>query len=530
MYDVVIVGYGPTGQALAAMLGHRGYRVAAVERWPTLYPYPRAGHIDDEILRIFQALGIAREIHESSSRHRNFLYLDRRGEVLRTIPCEAGTQGWHSHYSLYQPQMERLLDSAVRRGPRAEIHQGWQAEAVERRGESVRVTIRLGEVQTGSWSPTTESRQLEARYVIGADGANSIVRRACGITMTDLGFEADWLVVFVERLDPSIGADMPDGAQLLDPARPTTLFRESGKRFARWEFMLMPGESREAMGSPEVCWRLIERWGFMPSNSRLIRHSVFTFSSAVAENWRAGRVLLAGDAAHLMPPFMGQGMCSGFRDALALTWKLDLVMRGDAPGGLLDTYMAERRPHVEAAIAGSVRVGQIVSLTDRDQADRRDALLRTGGGLPVWRMPGLEAGILNRSSDGRIIAPAGLLSIQGQVRDGEHAGLFDDIAGRGWMVIGTKVDPSAFIADRQRAFLSRIGAKVVQLNPAAVGAGMVDANGEYARWFDALGVAALIVRPDFYLFGGARTPEEIGPLIDDLSRQLKLLPERAIGT
>jgi 2-polyprenyl-6-methoxyphenol hydroxylase-like FAD-dependent oxidoreductase len=411
MYDAVIVGYGPTGQALAAMLGHRGYRVAAAERWPTLYPYPRAGHVDDEILRIFQSLGIAQEIHESSSRYRTFQYISRRGEVLRTIPCEAGQLGWHSHYSLYQPYMEHLLDSAVRRSPQVEVYQGWQAEAVGQGNGAVSVTIRRGDVQAGSWTPTAETRELEARYLIGADGANSVVRRDCGVTMVDLGFEADWLVVFAERLDPSVGAEMPDGAQLVDPARPTTLFRQSGKRFARWEFMLMPGESREEMSAAQVCWRLIERWGFTPANSRLVRHSVFTFRSAVAENWRAGAVLLAGDVAHLMPPFMGQGMCSGFRDALNLAWKLDLILRGDADPDLLDSYMVERRPHVEAAIAGSVAVGQLISVTDESEAEPRDALLRAGGGLPVWRMPGLDSGILHRLPEGQVAPPAGLLSI-----------------------------------------------------------------------------------------------------------------------
>jgi len=522
MYDVVIVGYGPTGQALSAMLGHRGYRIAAVERWPTLYPYPRAGHVDDEILRIFQSLGIATEIHESSSRYRAFQYIDRRGEVLKTIPCGAGALGWHSHYSLYQPHMERLLDAAVRRSPQAEIFQGWQAEAVDRDHDCVRVTIRRGEAQAGSWHPTAETRRLEARYVVGADGANSVVRNECGLTMVNLGFEADWLVVFAERLDPSVGADMPDGAQLLDPARPTTVFRESGKRFARWEFMLMPGESREAMGAAEVCWRLIGRWGFTPDNSRLVRHSVFTFRSAVAESWRDGPIILAGDAAHLMPPFMGQGMCSGFRDALNLAWKLDLVLRAEADAALLDTYMVERRPHVEAAISGSVRVGQVISITDRDEADRRDEALRAGADLPVWRMPGLNAGIVGRSPDGNIVPPAGLLAIQGQVRDREREGLFDDIVGPGWVVIGTKFDPDAALTREHRAFLSRIAAKVAQLNPAPANAGLVDVRGEYARWFETLGVAALIVRPDFYLFGGARTPAELGGLVEDLRRQLMI--------
>jgi 3-(3-hydroxy-phenyl)propionate hydroxylase len=419
--------------------------------------------------------------------------------------------------------MERLLDSAVRRSPRAEVYQGWQAEAIRQRNGTVGVTIRRGRVQAGSWTPTSETLELEARYLIGADGANSIVRRDSGLTMLNLGFEADWLVVFAERLDPSVGADMPDGAQLLDPARPTTLFRQSGKRFARWEFMLMPGESPEEMSAPQVCWRLIERWGFTPANSRLVRHSVFTFRSAVAENWRAGSVLLAGDAAHLMPPFMGQGMCSGFRDAQTLAWKLDLVLRGDADAGLLDSYMVERRPHVEAAIAGSVRVGELISVTDDGEADRRDALLRAGEGLPVWRMPGLNSGILHRLPDGQIAPPAGLLSIQGQVRNEAVEGLFDDVVGRGWIVMGTKDDPNEFLTGEQRAFLSRIGTRVVQLKPAGSGAGVVDGRGEYARWFDALGVVALVVRPDFYVFGGARAPEELGRLVEDLRRQIMFI-------
>ena len=214
-----------------------------------------------------------------------------------------------------------------------------------------------------------QTRELRARFAVGCDGANSFVRERIGSGWHDLGFQFDWLVVDVLPSDPAWSG--PLNWQLCDPARPTTLV-SGGPGRRRWEFMRLPHESADELDGEDAAWRLLAPWGVHPGNAKLERHAVYSFRARWADRWRSGRALLAGDAAHLMPPFAGQGMCAGLRDAANLAWKLDLVLRGAAHEALLDSYASERAPHVSAMIELSVALGRVICVADPAEAAARD--------------------------------------------------------------------------------------------------------------------------------------------------------------
>ncbi len=254
----------------------------------------------------------------------------------------------------------------------------------------------------------------------------------------------------------------------------------------------------------------------------MARHAVYQFRSLLAENWRSGRIMLAGDSAHVMPPFMGQGMCSGFRDANSLAWRLGLVLQGKAGPELIDSYTLERSPHVEQVIRISMGVGWLVSVTDPEEAAERDADLRSDGLPTLPQFPGLVGGVLLSSADGTLTPGAGELSLQARVgRDGQR-GLFDDVVGNGWRVVSRRpVDVGGLSVD-QRELLELLDCRIVTVSPVPGAADVMDLDMDYNRWFEALGADAVIVRPDFYNFGSVASIEGLGSALDSLRSQLAL--------
>jgi 2-polyprenyl-6-methoxyphenol hydroxylase-like FAD-dependent oxidoreductase len=512
-YDVAIVGYGPVGQLLAALLGQRGYKVLVVERHTRIYPMPRAVHFDDEVARILQTVDIRADTNPiiepyddwyewRNAERQTLLKLDWRG---------LGPSGWHTANFFAQPDLERELDARVRKHPTVTVRRGLSAVAVDPDADGVTLTVQQTTDATGEAQPET----VRARYLVGCDGANSTIHDLLGIKLVDLGFFFDWLILDMIPNEPTTFD--PPAWQLCDPARPTTIV-PGGPGRRRWEFMALPGEDVSELNKAETAWELLRPWGQTPDNAILERHTVYRFQAHWADQWRRGRVLIAGDAAHLMPPFAGQGMCAGLRDIFNLAWKLDLVLRDTTGEHLLDTYGPERSPHVRHFIDVSIGLGKVICVPGQDQAAERDRALMAAITDPSLAAAAPDAPRLGTGLLAADDTHAGLLSIQSTVQYAGHTGLFDDVVGHGWFVLTTTTGTVPMTA-ASREVLDRLGAKVLRIAaPGTPGIDIGDVDGRYLRWFANLDAQAVIVRPDFYLYAATDIAGLDGALHDLDSR------------
>jgi 2-polyprenyl-6-methoxyphenol hydroxylase-like FAD-dependent oxidoreductase len=505
-YDVAIVGYGPVGQILALLLARAGHDVLVLERWEAPYDLPRAVHFDDEIGRIFQSAGVGEQVRAITDPVPDFYeWRNRDGAALVRIDWSGlGPSGWPTANFFCQPELERVL-----------------THAVDKLGT---VTVRRGQLVTDLSQDAdhvilqTQSGTFHARYAIGADGANSLVRSRMRTSATDLGYFFDWLIVDTLPQDFDQVDWSPMNWQLCDPARPTTIV-SGGPGRRRWEFMRLEHESIEELNTTATAWRLLEPWGRTPRNTTLERHTVYTFQARWAENWHDGRLLLAGDAAHQMPPFAGQGMCSGLRDAINLAWKLDLILRGIARPELLDTYSSERRAHVQHAISMSIALGEVICVLDPHAAAERDRRMIADGAeaervLPPMPPPVLGDGVLQTDAAGLRLPTVGHLTPQHRVRHGGASGPLDDVTGFGFTILSDGPTPGDLLDENTRAFLASIGATVLALTPDT------DLDNAYLPRLREHGHAAAIIRPDFYLYGTATSADDLNALINQLRTQL----------
>jgi 2-polyprenyl-6-methoxyphenol hydroxylase-like FAD-dependent oxidoreductase len=512
-YDVILVGYGPVSAALALMLGRQGRRIAVCERWRKRYPLPRAVCIDHELYRVLMANGLGTMLPRVTQPGPLYQWFNAEWKELLTIDwAKPSISGGVEVNFVHQPTLERVMDEAVRDQPSVDLELGYEVMAV--RQDASRATVTLREADSGA------ERTLTARYVIGCDGANSLIRAAIGGSQEDLGFAADWLVIDV-RLRAGVTIEqlgIPAAGQYCDPRRPTTIVPAgiSGEQvYRRWEFMRMPGETVADLEHEERVWELLAPWAG-PGEVELVRHKVYNFRSLLATRWRDRRLLIAGDAAHVMPPFMGQGMCSGLRDAWNLAWKLGLVLDGRADDRLLDSYQVERRPHVGQLIDLSIYLGKVICVPDPEAAATRDRTFFERTAPPPPSFPHLTDGLFHRP-DGRALQPAaGLLSPHVRLeQDGRVVRLDEVGGGGGFVLIARGVDPAA--ATR---VLTELPLRVVVLGQEA---GMArDSEGRLDSFLDAQGWSAMIVRPDFYVYGGAENQPALGrlacSLADDLAR------------
>ena len=286
-----------------------------------------------------------------------------------------------------QPALEARLEARAAELPSITVRRGVEAVALTQDVDGVTISAR---------DRDGAAVEVRSRYAVGCDGANSTIRQLLDIPSTDLGFFYDWLIVDVILNEPRVYD--PINVQVCDPARPTTAV-SGGPGRRRWEFMRLPTESLDDLNDADAAWELLAAWDVTPQNATLERHAVYTFSARHAERWRRGRVLLAGDAAHLMPPFAGQGMCSGIRDAANLAWKLDTVLAGRSSAAVLDSYEEERLPHARGVIDLSIELGKIICVPDPAEAAARDEIMSAGVTDDRTSIPPLAAA--------RQLAPAG---------------------------------------------------------------------------------------------------------------------------
>lgn len=519
-YDVLVVGAGPVGLTTAILLGSRGWRVGVVERWPHPYRLPRAVSLDDETARTLASLGLAGILPTISEATKEYEWRNGKGETLLRLEYEGNVlSGWPRASSFNQPLLEAALEKQARRTTGVDILRGWEAVGLTENPSEVRLTV-VESAENGSVPLQGErtQRSLPAEYVVGCDGANSFVRSRMKTSVTDRDFHHDWLVLDVIPHDKD-RIWSPDNLQICDPARPTTVV-SGGPGRRRWEFMRLPGETLADLNREDRAWELLQPYDIHPGNATLERHTVYTFEARWADTWREGRLLLAGDAAHQMPPFAGQGMCSGIRDAVNLAWKLDLVLSGDAHETLMDTYTSERRQHLQHAIEASMRLGGIICEPDPSAAAERDAymlaLLREGTS-PLAKLPPrvLSAGLLMRDADGSPVEPAGQLAQQGRVRFRGITGLFDQVVGTGFTLLSTH-DPRPELDPASLAWCEEAGLRLLRISddPAADGPiDVVDLEGTHLSQLTESGQTAVLVRPDHYLFGGVTRLEEVPRLV-----------------
>jgi 3-(3-hydroxy-phenyl)propionate hydroxylase len=475
---VVIVGAGPVGVTVATLLGQYGVDCLLLDRWEGAYPQPRAVHLDDEIFRVLVRLGIAEQFAAVSRPTRGLQLIDRNHRVFAVFD-RAGDHGRHGHprANLFdQPELERLLRTNLEDQTTVSLRGNVEVTDVAQDGQG-RVRVDFTDRITG------ERESALATYLLGCDGANSVVRTAIGATMEDLEFEQRWLVIDVAS---RVELDQWDGVhQVCDPQRAATYMRIGDTRY-RWESRLLPGETAADFQSIQALLPLIGRWveGIPIDQLELVRVAEYTFRAQLADRWRDRNVFLLGDAAHLTPPFIGQGLCAGVRDAMNLSWKIAGVLSGDLPDSVLDTYEVERKPHARAMIRLAKLIG--VCMTAGGRAG--DVIRRLIAPRLRW-VPGLRARLLDgetpvlqrstlvhrprvRSSLAGRLCPNALLA------DGSR---LDDAATGGFLLVTTVA-----ASKEQCVQLAARGIRVVEAVPGS----------QLHRWLSAGHAEAALVRPD----------------------------------
>lgn len=499
--DVAIIGFGPTGAALAGLLGRRGVRVIVIEKDCDVFPQPRAAHVDHTGLRTVQELGCLDAMLPRVIRNQSLDLVTAKHELLLRVDAgQESVSGLPTSVYFYQPEFDRTLRETVA-----------TLDSVE---------VRLGEEMTHFISDangvTVQSRDSEGSehvyrvgWLVGCDGAWSPVREEIGSKLRSLNFDERWFVLDLRIDSPQPNIPKDRVVQVCDPERPhlTTPISHDRQRF---EFMLLPGEQDDEIRTPGSISRLLADW-LEPDNYVVERSAIYTFHGLVAHPWRVGRVLIAGDAAHQMPPFLGQGMCSGLRDASNLAWKLAAVVRGDADQELLDTYEAERSPHVGTIVKAAIEFGRLVCMTDHAEAAARDKRLLSKGQTSreqaAFTLPRLERGPL-------VLAGGGGLSLQPQV-NGKR---LDDIVGQRFLVIARD---KAALGESATWWRDEMGACIMSL--AEINDPSLD------RWMDRYDAQVAVIRPDRYVLGTASSLLEITKQVAHVLRKDRDSLDRLLG-
>ncbi|MEQ8377714.1 bifunctional 3-(3-hydroxy-phenyl)propionate/3-hydroxycinnamic acid hydroxylase [Parvibaculum sp.] len=472
--EVLVVGLGPIGATLSVYLGRMGVSVIAIERDTGVYPLPRAAHLDHETMRLLHLAGGAEAVSKASQPLSAYEFRNADGDLLMGFKPgqRLAPTGWPYSSMFHQPTLEHALRARLAATEGVTTRLGHALKGYERVGDGIVATV----------DGLDGACEIAARFIVGCDGGNSLVRRIAGIELDDLGFDEPWLVIDTtlkngrERLSTV-------GLQHCDPRRPVTSMPMAPGRH-RWEFMLLPGETPESVMSDETIAGFLAPYA-EAADLEIERRAVYRFHALVAEKWRDGLVILAGDAAHQMPPFMGQGLCSGVRDAANISWKIEAVLRGRAGDALLDSYQPEREPHVRMITDMAVMMGKVVCTRDPEEARARDegmlAQPEAQRQSEMMTLEGLKSGIMPGGG--------GIFPDPGHGTGREQSRL-DDAAGC------TAILVVAEDCDASRAFAAS-GGFVARLDA------LPDAQGHLAGLMD--GAPALLVRPDRHVFGTGET-------------------------
>jgi 3-(3-hydroxy-phenyl)propionate hydroxylase len=459
--DVAIVGAGPCGSTLANLLGVFGVKTVVLDRETEVVPYPRAVAIDDESLRTLQTAGLINEVLGDLIQAAPIRYHDSRGKQLAHVRPSGQPYGWPRRNLFYQPLLEAALRTGLERFDHVTLLSDTDVTALDQDADGV--TLR--------GQHAGADIEVRAGYVVGADGGRSFVRSAVGIELTGTTAPSKWLVVDVDEDT----LDAPYSAVYCDPHRPTMTI-PLPYRHRRFEFKLLPDEDEDAVTEDGAVNALLARFYVGLPMPLVMRRRVYWHHSRVAATFQAKRVLLAGDAAHLQPPFFGQGMNSGIRDATNLAWKLAEVSAGRLSPRLLDTYDTERRHHAETMVSFATRIGAMYQPRNRGTEIVRDAFFRGAQLIPGARdyilqmkykpAPRYVDGVVVRPDTRDTASPVGRLFPQPSVvdEDGTRRKL-DDAVGSSFAIIGLGVDPVAHLSPDALKFWQGLGAAVVRVSP-----------------------------------------------------------------
>ena len=529
--DVAIVGAGPVGLMIANYLGQCGVNVTVVEKLDSLIDYPRAIGLDDESLRTFQAVGLADKVLPHTTPWHAMRFLTPKGRCFADIQPKTDEFGWSRRNAFIQPLADRVLFDGLQRFNNVKVLFSRELNSFEQSDSAVVLDLKD---QHG------RSERLNARYLIGCDGGNSLVRRSLDISFEGKTAPNQWIVVDIAN-DPLA---TPHVYLCCDPVRPyVSAALPHGVR--RFEFMVMPGETETELSKPENLRRLLSKVLPNPDRIELIRSRVYTHNARLAGRFRQGRVLLAGDAAHIMPVWQGQGYNSGMRDASNLAWKLSLVIKGLAADNLLDSYEQERRDHAKAMINLSVLAGHVLAPPKRWQGTLRDGVSWLLNYLPPVKRYFVEMRFkpMPQYTQGALIvpnqkgSPVGKMFIQPKVlTDAGTTVLLDEVIGENFAIIAWGCDPTWGLTAEQIAQWKALGTRFIQVLPdvqlrvpSDAGPDVIrvgDCTGRLKEWF-ALGTSSIaLVRPDRFVAGLA-IPQTVGQACDELARALKALPQPA---
>lgn len=530
VYDVAIVGLGPVGGVLAALLGRVGFSTVVLDKAQGIFPLPRAIGFDHEIMRVMQNLGLAEAIAPYAVPYRPTQYRGADGQLIAryTSLPPPYPEGWEPSFVFSQPPFEQAIRDLLTTLDCVHVH--LSTELIDLVDDGERVTLRVR-------GPSGEKAELYAHFAVGCDGGAGFVRRHLAIRYESLDFDEPWLVVDVQVADERLHLLPAEIVQYCNPARPTTYVIGPGNH-RRWEFMLLPGEDPEAMNQPDTIWRLLAPW-LKPGEATLWRSAPYVFHALVAERWRRGRVFLAGDAAHMTPPFMAQGMCQGIRDAANLAWKLGLVLDGAAADNLLDTYPIERQPHVVATTQTAKALGRVICERDWQKARSRDLrMIAETGDPPKVRyrqslIPGLTQGALCHEQG----PPVGLRLPQPLVATQAGPQRLDDVAGACFRLVlapGMRAEnlPPELISTLELQLCGaviEIEADGAHCQSIPQGVSIVECGSALNDWLTSHGLIAALVRPDHYILATASNGTDLLTMAETISQCLALSPDPLVA-
>ncbi|MDC3179560.1 bifunctional 3-(3-hydroxy-phenyl)propionate/3-hydroxycinnamic acid hydroxylase [Candidatus Pelagibacter sp.] len=483
-FDIIIVGLGPAGGTLSNLLAMHGFSILILDREKSFYPLPRAVHFDDEIMRVFQTIGITKDFLKYTIINKGTKFVNSREKVILDWPRpkKITDNGWYPSYRFHQPDLEKQLRKKLKKYKKVFIEQNSEVKKITNSKNHVDIVYKN--------TRNHKEYYVRSKYLVGCDGANSVTRKQMKTKMDNLGFTQKWAVV--DLILKKKKNNLPDRTiQYSNPKQPATYCRNVGKR-RRWEFAIKKNQSDKKVLTENYIWNFLKPW-LNKSEAIIERKTIYQFESAIARKWRKGRIFIAGDAAHLMPPFMGQGMCAGIRDASNLAWKIATCLRVKHNDTFLNTYQTERSLNVKEYIETTMRMGEFVNaaesiqITDNIRSDNKGIKSMQS----IRPKMGKGLGNLKDKNRGKIFP---------QFKLNKNRSLDDNFSKKGILILSpdikTKVSKNYSLVNSKK--FKKLSIYLKNIN-----------------------TKAIIVRPDRFILGSASSNHEINLLLKKYSAILR---------